>query len=172
MNAIIILSLNKLLNKYPLLSNRKIILSVKVYFLFLFLVLSFFYTNYSGWEKITLKINGSNYSLSPAAPANKYLTADDLELFREISHKRFLSPPWKGLVLGVATDNYPLNTKDSIVSTNFLYYNNFINETCENKASIAKKAHLAYVYSSEFNCDKFNLLGVSQENLYLYKFSQ
>jgi len=164
--------INKLLNKYPLLSNRKIILSVKVYFLFLFLVLSFFYTNYSGWEKITLKINGSNYSLSPAAPANKYLTADDLELFREISHKRFLSPPWKGLVLGVATDNYPLNTKDSIVSTNFLYYNNFINETCENKASIAKKAHLAYVYSSEFNCDKFNLLGVSQENLYLYKFSQ
>ena len=97
--------------------------------------------------------------------------SDDLRLFAEIWQKRFLSIPWKGLVIGVATDNYPLDTKPSTLTNKWFSYEEFMNLGCDNKLRIAKDYKIDYVYSGEFNCKGFELINKSSENLYLYKVS-
>jgi len=160
------------LNKYPSLFAKSDILIGMSLVVYLFFILSLSYTSHDSWRQLSLKVSNFNYSIDPVAPVNHYLTDDDLELFKTISKKRFLSPPWKGLVLGAATDNYPLESKDSIVAVRFMNYNYFMNSSCEDKVISAQKAKLQYVYSQEFNCDKFAEIGKSSEDLHLYKFNR
>ncbi len=76
-----------------------------------FLLLVPFYTNHSNWSKLVLMHSLSKAASLPRAPANNYLTQEDIKLFENISHKKFLSVPWKGTVIGIATNNYPLVVK-------------------------------------------------------------
>lgn len=143
-----------------------------IFIVFVFFILSFFYTDQFRWQNLKLKVfrGGIDNFITPTAPINHYLIEDDLRLFSEISKKRFLAPPWKGLVLGAATDNYPLESKGSIVTNTFLNYDKFISSPCDIKKEVAKKSKLSYVYAPQFNCHNFSEIGKSQEGLYLYKF--
>lgn len=167
------LGIDSLFKKYSNKINKQFVLLFKIFTMIIFLLWSLTYTNNLKWQDLTLMVNGGDgYSVTPAPPANQYLTDEDLNLFKGISKERFLSIPWKGLVIGVATGNYPLHTKQSIVSNNFLNYNAFMNKTCEAKTITANKIKLSYVYSTEFKCDNFKEIGSSSEGLYLYKFTQ
>ena len=99
-----------------------------------------------------------------------YLHPDDLLLFKDIKQARFLSIPWKGLVVGVATGNYPLSSKESIVSNNFLNYNEFMAKNCAGKTKLAQKMKVDFVYSHPFLCNNFLERGRSQEGFVLYEF--
>ena len=160
-----------IMKRYPKIVNNKVVFYFKIIAIALFIVLSLSYTDNSNWQRLVLKISNSDLVLLPAPPATNYLQNNDIFLFKEISGTRFLSHPWKGLVVGAATNNYPLNTKDSIVSTKFLYYNDFMNKSCDGKRLDAEKNKIQYIYSYQFNCDGFNDIGVSSENFYLYKFN-
>ncbi len=137
--------------------------------LIFFLILSFSYTERSGWQDLKLHPLGGG-SVSPAAPANNYLIGDDLVIFEGISEKVFLAVPWKGTVIGVATHNYPLDTKAATISNMVLRYDDFLRSSCEDKVELAKEFGVDYVYSSKFECRDFEELAISSENLYLYEF--
>lgn len=143
---------------------------VEVATLLIFLVLVPQYTKGDNWKKI-IEINPAGgpivYSKSPA---NEYLTADDLRIFKNIKDKRFLSVPWKGAVIGVATGNYPVLTKQgtiSIGSQNIL--NNFLQGKCSRKKNLAKSFKLDYVYLYSINCPGFKTIDKSKEGFILYK---
>lgn len=162
----------KIFKEYSSFFNKNTILLSKLFIILIFLVLSFYYTDNLTWKSLVLRVTQSNssYSFTPSAPAGYFLDKDDIKLFSSISKERFLSPPWKGLVIGVATNNYPLDSKPSIITNRFLNYDNFINESCEDKINDSVKYHLKYIYSNQFSCDKFTEIGQSHEGLHLYKF--
>ena len=136
--------------------------------LILFFILSFSYTQLNNWQDLKLHtLDGRE--ISPAAPANIYLHEDDLRLFENIHKKRFLSLPWKGLVIGVATRNYPLDTKPATITNKKLSYVTFMRLNCEEKGYIAKQYNIDYIYSPKFDCNSFELKGVSAEGLNLYE---
>lgn len=137
--------------------------------LILFLVSSFFYTQRDNWQELKLYPLNRNEVINPASPANNYLQPDDLNLFRDIKKKSFLSIPWKGTVIGVATDNYPLVTKPGTISNYAVSFNDFVNANCEEKYKIAKDKKIDYIYSQKFDCEGFELIGKSSEGLHLYK---
>ena len=112
----------------------------------------------------------NNLTVIPAAPANNYLHPDDLYLFKDIKQKRFIAPPWKGLVIGVATNNYPLETKSSTLTISILKFSEFFSADCKNKTKLADKYKISYVYSGKFDCPDFKLIGNSREGLYLYRY--
>jgi len=159
-----------ILGKYKSYVNKYTILFAKLFVIIIFLILSFSYTDSSAWKKLELRVSNSNISLKPSAPAGNFLTGDDIKLFSSISKERFISIPWKGLVIGVSTNNYPLDSKASIITNDFLRYSEFINKSCEEKINASIKYHLKYVYSNQFSCDKFTEIGQSSEGLHLYKF--
>ncbi len=141
-------------------------------FLILIFIWSFSYTSHTAWEKLTLTLDrehGSHTEI-PAAPANQYITGDDLRLFSGFSQQRFIAPAWKGLVIGAATDNSPLESKQSVISNDILSYYTFITADCAGKKSLAEKSKLVYAYSTHFECPDFIPLGKSSEGLYLYRF--
>lgn len=133
-----------------------------------FFIMSFHYTERTNWKELRLNTIGADTYSVPASPANNYLTDDDLSLFKDIKEKRFLSPNWKGLVIGVVTDNYPLWSKKSTISNEIVDYNEFMSGDCFKKRDIANKNEIDYVYSSPFICAGFRLIGKSSEGLYLY----
>lgn len=81
-----------------------------------------------------------------------------------------LTISWKDLVIGAATNNYPLDSKAGIITNHLVDFFLFMDENCANKYSQAKLFNLSYVYSFPFKCDNFLELGHSREGLYLYKF--
>lgn len=111
---------------------------------------------------------GQKVSSNP--PINSYLTDDDLRIFADISKKRFLSYPWKSLVLAVTTDNIPLQTKDSTISVRELSYIDFQNANCDEKKNLAVKHRIDYVYGQKIDCKGFTLVSNSSEGLLLYKY--
>jgi hypothetical protein len=133
------------------------------------------YTARSAWQHMVLTMtapNGARQTIQPAAPVNRYLTAEDIRLFEGITGKVFIAPPWKGLVLGVATRNYPLETKASTITTRTFEYRTFMQLDCKGKTNVAHRYNLSYVYSTPFSCAGFNPTGTSSEGLYLYRFLQ
>jgi hypothetical protein len=131
---------------------------------------SFYYTEQSNWERLIAINKISGDSAIPGAPANKYLNDEDIEIFSKIHNKRFLSSPWKGKVLGVVTDNYPLAIKSGTISLNTSLPHEFIAGDCSKKAYLSKLTGVDYVYFPEFNCpDFFKPVSGSAEGFVLYK---
>lgn len=125
------------------------------------------------WHKLpmTVHLDGAKQDLIPAPPVTRYLTNEDIELFGQYTGKRFISLPWKGLVIGVATRNYPLESKPSTLTNRMLRYQTFMNADCGMKEKLAKKHDLDLIYSTPFNCpNAFSVLGKSSEGLILYKY--
>ena len=142
---------------------------IEAFVLILFLLLIPFYTQGENWKNLTL----SNYFLQvvsvPMAPANNYLTSDDLRIFKNIQYKKFLSFPWKGTVIGTATENYPIETKGGTITMNPGLHRQFINSDCDKKYQIAKEKNIDYIYSSPFLCDNFQEIDKSSEGFAFYK---
>ncbi len=96
---------------------------------------------------------------------------EDLINFQHIKESRFLSTKWKGLAVGVATKNYPLSTKESIVAVNAVGYQHFIGAGCEGKKDLALKKQIQFVYTDRIiACDGFKQVGfTTSEGFRLYK---
>ncbi len=152
---------NNVIRKY------KILKIIQILILTFFLIFAFSYTQRDDWKELKL-YSYSGKVFSPASPANIYLHEDDLRLFQNIKEKRFLSLPWKGLVIGTATGNYPLETKPATLTNQITSFNEFMNADCKEKRGIARENEIDYVYSKEFDCDGFEEMGVSEEGLHLY----
>jgi len=155
---------SKKLIKYP--ASNFIIAGFIIFFI-LFIP---FYTSQNNWQKFVL-INPVNGAKAYAkAPANNYLVSDDIELFKDIRQQKFLSIPWKGLVIGVATNNYPAVAKEGIMSVgNSKIIDQFLQADCAGKLNMAKNQKLDYIYLYEFNCQGFEKIGTSQEGFVLFK---
>jgi hypothetical protein len=144
---------------------------VEVLILILFLVFIPFYTQREGWRSLTLLEPKSGMQAFPKAPANNYLTKDDLRIFKNIKNARFLSIPWKGTVIGTVTDNLPVITKEGTISMGKENtVNNFLNADCVGKKTIAEKLKIDYIYLYNFDCSDFKKLDQSKENIYLYQY--
>lgn len=141
---------------------------IQVTALVIFLLLGFNYTKINDWDSLKLYIPEMDKSLSPAAPANQYLHKDDLKLFRKLTNETFIAPDWKGLVIGVLTDNVPMRTKPSIIGNNYFDYNLFMNVDCVEKQKILNFHHVNYVYTPPLDCDFLIERGKSSEGLRLY----
>ena len=163
----------KILEKYQNFFKKRILIYFKIFLIIIFFISSFYYTDSSRWKNLKLKVikNEKTYYFLPSAPASEFLKQEDLNLFNSISKQKFISPAWKGLTIGVATLNYPMDSKASIITNSYINYNEFVKKTCEDKIIDLEKRHIKYVYSSEFNCDNFIYIGQNSEGLYLYKYN-
>ena len=153
--------------------NKKyqIIRVIQIIVLFLLFIFAFSYTERDNWEELKLYYPDGDY-ISPAPPANMYLIEDDLILFSGIREKRFLSDPWKGLVIGTATNNYPLVSKDSTITNEFLDYYEFIDADCSEKSKIFDENKINYFYGEEINCSGFDFINKSSQDFYLYEYKR
>lgn len=128
------------------------------------------YTRRENWTKLVAINSASGQIAYPRAPANNYLTEDDLRIFKDIKEKKFLSVPWKGTVIGVATKNRPVATKEGTISVgNAEVINSFLRANCQEKEGIAKKLDLDYIYLPDFQCPGFEKIDKSKESFVLYK---
>lgn len=143
---------------------------LQIVILILLFVFSFTYTKNERWNELKLKHIEDNREFSPNPPASNYLIDEDISLFKNINKSRFLSTPWKGLVIGAATGNYPLDSKSSTITVNFLTSSRFMNSNCSDKKKLANEYGINYVYLSKFDCESFEFIGKSSEEFYLYKF--
>lgn len=152
--------------------NLKIALFFEFAVVTVFLVSAFFYPVSNSWSKFVLNVRTEEGTIEyiSAAPITRYLSQDDMKLFEGISGKVFLSHPWKGLVIGAATGNYPLDSKSSTLTNRFVRYYDFMKGSCQVKTALAKDFSVDYVYGAPFECDGFEKLGQSKENQHLYKF--
>jgi len=149
--------------------KKDILNYILVGILILFFIFSFSYTKRDNWKSLTLENIKTKGIVMPAAPANKYLQEDDIQLFKNIKNKTFLTLPWKGTVIGVATDNIPVSTKPGTITHNPSLLLVFFNLDCSGKEKLVKDYRIEYVYSPEFNCSGFNIVGKSNEGIILYK---
>ena len=135
----------------------------------LFLISTPFYTHSDRWQHLKLYNYTTKEYYLPAAPANQYLQPDDLKFFQYKRHQRFLSLPWKGTVIGTATDNYPLCTKSGTISFNKDMYCQFMQADCQGKYRMASNLVIQYVYSHPFTSPYYTFIDQSKEGLTLYK---
>jgi hypothetical protein len=149
-------------NKYKL-TEIGLIIALALFFIF-----SFSYTNNDKWIDLKLYSISGDEVFDPASPANIYLHEDDLKLF-DFKDKIFLSTSWKGLVIGVATENYPLHSKFSTLSNRKGDLEEFLLSNCKRKYALSKLSEIDYIYSPPFNCEGFELKNISSEGLYLYE---
>lgn len=158
--------LQKLVDYLKEKAGEKITLYLELGIIVLFLAFTPFYTQRENWKEfILLDLTGSK--VFPKAPANMYLTEDDLRIFKDIKGKKFLSSPWKGTVIAIATDNEPATTKAGTITINPDIYFMFINSDCQGKRNFAKG--LDYVYSLKFDCQGFEKIEESKEGFVLYR---
>lgn len=156
--------------------KKKKIIYLKYLYLLIFIIFFAcipFYTQNENWRKLLFLHPVSGKMAHPKAPANNYLTQNDLEIFKNIKNRKFLSLPWKGTVIGVATGNFPAVTKEGTISVgNASILTNFIYNDCQGKQKLAKSNKLDYIYLYSFECPDFKKITESQEGLILYKVSQ
>ncbi len=162
----------RILKQTNLFGENKILTFFQIGVLIVFFLFSFSYTQRDNWKQLKLHHLSTGQTFSPGAPANRYLHPDDLKLFGDIEKKNFISSAWKGTVVGVATNNYPLFTKPGTISNNIVNFRKFIQQRCEKKSVISEKYDINYVYSPRFNCEDFKLIGKSKQGFYLYKFQK
>jgi hypothetical protein len=138
--------------------------------LVLFMVLTPWYTRIDGWERLLMVNPDNGVVIMPRSPANGYLTAGDIKIFSNIRRQRFLSLPWKGTVIGVATNNIPAITKNGTVSVGVESDAfKFVEADCAQKSKIADNYGVSYVYMPAFDCPGYKLVDQSPEGLALYK---
>ncbi len=127
------------------------------------------YTRRDNWQKLMLSHWGLKKVFRPAAPANRYLHPDDLRIFKEIKGKKFLSAPWKGTVIGVATGNYPLAMKEGTLGGEMTDFRKFMDGNCARKYWMVRLDGIQYVYLPLFDCPHFEFVDKSAEGFYLYR---
>jgi hypothetical protein len=139
----------------------------------IFAVSAFWYPYDKAWQTFYLSVkNGQNTSIiMPNLPLNRYLAPDDLTIWRGIIGKNFTAPPWKGLAIGAATGNFPLESKPSVITMNIMPYAKFMAADCTEKATLASRYSISYAYSLTFKCPGFVELGESSERFHLYKYN-
>lgn len=142
--------------------------SIQVSTLFIFLLATPFYTSQTAWQKITLRDTTSGNEYAPAAFANQHLTDDDRRIFNHLTDARFLSHPWKGTVIGIATQNEPLTIKTGTIARNPNLYSEFLLADCEGKQRIVDEYDIAYIYLPAFTCEGFDAKEKSAEGFVLY----
>ncbi len=153
-----------------LILKYKVLQSVvfKIVVISIFIFLSFLYPIYNSWDRLVLQTNDGEI-IYPAQPINKYLIQDDLDLFDGITKSKFISPEWKGLVIGVATKNFPLYSKSSTMEVKSLSYYNFLGSNCKSREDYIKQFDIEYVYILKTDCPNYIEIGTSKEGLYLYQ---
>ncbi|MEK7562294.1 MAG: hypothetical protein AAB509_01260 [Patescibacteria group bacterium] len=152
---------------------RPVFKYIEVGAIVLFFLFIPFYTQGENWRKLILTNNLIQADSIPKSPANNYLTDEDLRIFKNIKQKRFFSIPWKGTVIGIATNNYPIATKGGTItmnSKNPIAYQQFMEYDCDKKFQFAKERNVDYIYSSAFSCLNFQEIDKSSEGFVLYKF--
>lgn len=159
----------RILKKNDIFSRNNSLNYIQAGVLIFLLFSSVNYTRRDNWEKLTLSHWGLKKVFRPTAPANVYLHPDDLRIFKEIKGKRFLSAPWKGTVIGVATDNYPLVMKEGTISKDEPWFENYMNLSCPRKYRRAISEGIQYIYSQPFDCQQFEFVDKSREGFYLYR---
>ncbi|MBT7706744.1 hypothetical protein HN747_04830 [archaeon] len=145
----------------------KIVRWLEVISFLLIFSLSFVYTYRDQWQELTLYHPELKGIFLPAAPANEYLTQDDLRIFENIKEDTFLSPPWKGTVIGVATNNLPRCAKPGTITISPNSFKEFTESDCDGKDKIAQSVR--YFYVPKMDCKNFILKDKSKEGLFLYE---
>lgn len=163
--------LEKLKNKYPARKRKKNLFIIELLIISLFALLSLFYTQREAWKKIILRYD-NGWEAPIISPAHQYLHPDDLRIFQNLSQQRFIAPPWKGLVIGAATGNYPLHNKASIIYNEVIRYDMFFEANCFHKTNSAEDLGIDYAYLPPISCPRFEYIDSSQEGLNLYKFKK
>lgn len=158
-------------------SNEHPLNFIKVGVLVFFVIFSLFSSKFIIWNNFPLKVSVigkggvlNTYIFKPSPPVTRYLNQKDIDVFYGIRYQKFISPPWKGLVVGVATNNYPLDSKASTISNYALRYEVFKRSTCLEKAKLAEKFKVAFAYVETFNCENFVKVKDGDKNLALYKY--
>lgn len=146
----------------------------------LLLLASGHYTQRENWQNLKLSYVGTDKTLSPAAPANQYLHPDDLRIFKGIRGRRFVSLPWKGTVIGVATDNYTGSIKSGAISGGAgsagvleKHLRGDINCNEDYKELLERQREgiiLPYLYPPVILCPHLEIVDRSAEGFYLLKF--
>jgi len=145
-----------------------------VVYVIIFLAFILYYPNYTkhnSWKRLSLNVFNQQTDWPPEAPANNYYGKEDKRIFQNYSGKTFLSLPWKGTVIGAATDNFPLSTKSGTISINTQIFFEFVNANCEEKKNIVKKLEADLLYVPVLNCPNFTQLDSSTEGFVLYSFT-
>jgi len=108
--------------------------------------------------------------IMPSLPINRYLAPRELSVWQGIHGANFTAPPWKGLVIGAATGNYPLESKPSTITVKTMPYAEFISADCAGKDALARRYSISYAYSPPFECPGFVDIKESSEGLHLYRY--
>lgn len=159
--------LQRKVHSHPYRQAIMLVMSAAVPALFLLLLPT--YTGRTTWQHLVLVDQTSGETLRPAAPANRYLTDEDLALFQNLGPVRFLSLPWKGTTLGVATSAIPASIKPGTITWRAQLADAFLARSCPQKQQLARQHALDYVYLPSFTCPGFIPQATSDEGLTLYK---
>lgn len=137
------------------------------------------YSADESWRKFVLPTpnRGEGTFLIPSPPATQYLIKDDLDLLARFdvvassSPRRFVTTPWKGLVLGTVTRHTPLHTKSSIVGTAYLKYEQIATANCDELEVYRVKFDIDFAYVPKLEtCPDIVPVATSTEGFVLYEF--